>query len=105
MLAHSNRQFVWMSLAQVHGLPGMPDWADWFYRQLEAHKAIMPLLGIGCDPVLVKGHKPQFLSWLSEGVSNGVLPFPVAPGPVDWPRTALNEILGYKHDHVTQATH
>lgn len=104
VLAHSSPQFVWMSLAQIHGLPGVPEWADWFYRQLEVHKAITRLLGIGCDPVLVKGGKAKFLSWLSKGVSNGVLPFPVATGPVDWPRTALNEILGYKHDGVTQAT-
>lgn len=104
VLAHSNPQFVWMSLAQVHGLPGMPEWADWFHRQLESHNTIMPLLGIGCDPVLVKGDKAKFLSWLSKGVSNGDLPFPVATGPVDWPRTALKEIFQYSRFDVPAET-
>jgi hypothetical protein len=104
VLAHSSPQFVWMSLAQIHGLPGMPDWADWFYRQLEGHKAIVPLLGIGCDPVLVKGDKAKFLSWLSKGVSNGVLPFPVATGPVNWPCTALREIFQYSRIDVSTET-
>jgi len=104
VLAHSSPQFVWMSLAQVHGLPGMPDWADWFYRQLEAHKAIMPLLAIGCDPVLVKGDKAKLLSWLSKGVSNGVLPFPVATGPVAWPCTTLREIFQYSRFDVSTET-
>jgi hypothetical protein len=48
------------SLAQIHGLPGIPEWADWFCRQLEVHKAIVPLLGIGCDPALVKGTKSSY---------------------------------------------
>jgi hypothetical protein len=105
ILAHSRPEFVWTSIAQIYGLPGMPEWAGWFYRQLEKHKAIMPLLGIGCDPVMVKGDKAKFLSWLSKGVSNGVLPFPVATGPVAWPCTALEEILGYRHDDANQSTH
>src|ERR1700730_7058096 len=82
-----------MSLAQIHGLPGIPEWADWFYRQLEADKAFVPLLGIGCDPVLIKGHKSKFLSWLCQGVSDGTLPFPQATGRVEWPRIGLREIF------------
>src|ERR1700758_2890771 len=35
LLADSCPQFVWSSLAHIHGLPGVPQWADWFYRQLE----------------------------------------------------------------------
>ena len=45
----------------LHGIPGIPDWADWFAGELETHRAIMPALGIGCAPVLVKGEKEQFL--------------------------------------------
>ena len=29
LLASSGNQFVWASLAHIHGIPGMPDWADW----------------------------------------------------------------------------
>src|SRR5438270_5327038 len=68
ILAHSDAAFMWMSLAQIHGLPGTPDWAEWFYGQLEKHKAIVPLLGIGCHPVVLKGEKKQFLRWLGHGV-------------------------------------
>ena len=31
---------------------------------------MMPALGIGCEPVIVKGQKEQFLDWLSWGVES-----------------------------------
>ncbi len=95
LLAHSSPRFVWSSLAQIHGLPGIPEWAEWFHRQLETHKAIVPLLGVGCTPALIKGNKEQFLSWLSHGVRSGSLAFPVKTGPVPWPRVAMAEIFGH----------
>jgi hypothetical protein len=95
ILAHSRPEFVWTSIAQIYGLPGMPEWADWFYRQLEKHKAIIPLLGIGCDPVMAKGDKKQFLQWLGNGVQRGILPFPPNAGRVEWPRVSLAGIFSY----------
>jgi hypothetical protein len=71
----------------------MPEWADWFYRQLEKHKAIIPLLGIGCNPVMAKGDKKQFLKWLGDGVQRGVLPFPGKSGRIEWPRVGLTELF------------
>jgi hypothetical protein len=94
ILAASSSQFIWTSLAQMYGLPGMPEWADWFCRQLEKHRAIVPLLGIGCNPVLVKGNKKQFLDWLSRGVRSGALEFPRTTGRIEWPSLGLAEILG-----------
>jgi hypothetical protein len=41
---------------------GFPEWSDWFQSELARRKAIVPLLGIGCDPVRVRGNKQQFLS-------------------------------------------
>ena len=73
LLANSKPLFVWSSLAHIHGLPGVPGWADWFYRQLESQKALMLLLSVGCHPVLIKGNKEQFLSWLGKGVRSGQL--------------------------------
>jgi hypothetical protein len=93
ILAHSGSAFLWMSLAQIHGLPGTPEWADWFRGQLERHSAIIPLLGIGCDPVLIKGDKHQFLSWLGRGVQSGVLPFPPNTGRIDWPNVGLTDVF------------
>jgi hypothetical protein len=95
LLADSSPEFVWASLAQIHGLPGIPKWAPWFYEQLERHGAIQPILGIGCDPVLIKGDKEQFLSWLGNGVQNGVLTIPSESGSVHWPRTNLSRVFQY----------
>lgn len=93
LLAGNSPSFVWTSLAQLHGLPGVPDWAEWFVEQLEDHQAIVPLLGLGCSPVLVKGSKQQFLSWLARGVKTGQLGFPERAGPVHWLGLSLDQIL------------
>src|SRR5208337_1344296 len=73
LLASSENGFIWASLAHIHGIPGMPHWADWFAGELDTHKAIIRALGIGCAPVLVKGEKELFLSWLSWGVESGAI--------------------------------
>ncbi|MBZ5505119.1 MAG: hypothetical protein LAO78_06510 [Acidobacteriia bacterium] len=93
LLAGNSPSFIWTSLAQLHGLPGIPDWSDWFVEQLENHQAIIPLLGLGCSPVLVKGDKQQFLSWLARGVKSSVLNFPEQTGPTHWPRLRLDQIM------------
>jgi len=93
LLAHSEPSFVWASLAHIHGLPGIPEWAGWFHRQLSRYDSLVPLLGIGCQPVLVKGNREQFLSWLSEGVRTGQLPFPQQSGPIQWPRINLGQLF------------
>jgi hypothetical protein len=54
---------------------------------------LVPLLGIGCGPVLVKGNRQQFLGWLSEGVRAGDLPFPHQAGPIRWPSIVLGAAL------------
>lgn len=93
ILASGSPEFVWTSLAHIHGLPGIAEWAEWFHQRLSVYQAIIPLLGIGCHPVLIKGKKEQFLPWLSEGIECGALPFPVTTGPVEWPKLALNQLL------------
>ncbi|MGB6804255.1 MAG: hypothetical protein WBE31_18475, partial [Candidatus Sulfotelmatobacter sp.] len=47
LLASAETRFIWASLAHIHGIPGMPDWADWFAGELDTHKAIIRALGIG----------------------------------------------------------
>lgn len=93
LLAHSDPGFVWASLAQIHGLPGVPEWAGWFHRQLDRHNSVVPLLGIGCQPVLVKGNREQFLSWLSDGIRAGQLLFPRQCGPIQWPGITLRQLF------------
>ena len=72
---------------------GMPDWGDWFARELETHKAIIRALGIGCAPVVVKGEKEQFLSWLSWGVENGAISLPAETGAIRWPSFGLEDMF------------
>jgi hypothetical protein len=72
--------------------------------QAERHKAIAPLLGIGSDPVVVKGSKEQFLSWLSLGVRSGKLPFPAETGPVEWPPISLSNILARESASIVSGT-
>jgi hypothetical protein len=93
LLASSEKEFIWASIAHIHGIPGIPDWADWFASELETHRAIIPALGIGCAPVLVKGGKEQFLSWLRWGVESGAVGLPPETGPIRWPILSLHDVF------------
>jgi hypothetical protein len=53
----------------------------------------MPVVGIGCEPVIVKGQKEQFLDWLSWGVESGAVNLPAETGTVRWPGLSLEVIL------------
>lgn len=93
LLAGSGKRFVWSSIAHLYGIPGAPEWADWFREELTAHRALIPALGIGCDPVIIKGTKEEFLDWLSWGVESGAVRFPEATGPVCWPTVSLKHLF------------
>ena len=93
LLAGSDTQFVWASIAQIYGLPGVPEWADWFTEELKMHHAVMDALGIGCDPVIVKGTKLEFLDWLSWGVESEAIRIPQGQGPIRWPALSLDHIF------------
>ena len=93
LLAGSEKQFVWASVADTYGIPGIPKWADWFRDELQTHRAIELLLGIGCSPVVIKGTKEQLLDWLSWGVESGAVRFPEGAGPVRWPPLDLGRIF------------
>jgi hypothetical protein len=93
LLAGSDEQFVWTSIAHIYGIPGIPEWADWFAHELDTHHAIIQALGIGCNPVIVKGEKEQFLDWLSWGVESGAIPFPTMTGSIRWPGVSLRDIF------------
>lgn len=93
ILFHDAPQFVWASLAHVHGLPGMPDWAGWIVNELKRLKAVRPLLGIGCNPVLVKGPKGLFMNCISRGVRDGRLQFPESNGAIQWNPLSLSQLL------------
>jgi hypothetical protein len=93
MLAGSDCRFVWSSIAHTYGIPGIPEWAEWFADELNTHHALIQALGIGCDPVIVKGEKEQFLDWLSWGVESEAIRFPTQTGSIHWPGVNLRDIL------------
>lgn len=93
LLAGSDSGFVWASIAHIYGIPGIPGWADWFREELKTHHATSQLVGIGCDPVMVKGTKEQFLDWLSWGVESEAIRFPVVPGSIHWPGLGLEDMF------------
>jgi hypothetical protein len=51
------------------------------------------MLGLGCNPVLVKGNKEQFLSWLGDGLWGGDIRFPTYSGSIHWPSLELKQIV------------
>jgi len=93
LLAGSDQRFVWASIAHIYGIPGIPEWAGWFAGELDNHRALIHALGIGCDPVIVKGEKEQFLDWLSWGVESGAIQFSAETGSIRWPSVDLQNIL------------
>ena len=93
LLAGSDKRFVWASIAHIFGIPGVPEWADWFADELDTHHALMHAFGIGCDPVIVKGEKEQFLDWLSWGVESGAVRFPIQTGSIRWPTLSFEDVF------------
>jgi hypothetical protein len=93
LLGASDEQFVWASIAHIYGIPGVPEWADWFADELNAHRAIGRVLGVGCEPVVVKGEKEQFLDWLNWGIESDAISLPAQTGPIRWPNVSLKDIF------------
>lgn len=84
ILYDNDPTFVLYRVALRFGLPVVPQWASWFMRELERRKAIEPLLGLECSPVLVKGNKARFLGWIGKALKQGAIPMPEVNGPVLW---------------------
>ncbi len=84
VLCNDDPLFVLFRVAARYGLPALPEWAQWFMEQLERRKAVQPLLGLGCSPVLVKGTKHTFLGWIGRGLKEGSIRFPSQNESVSW---------------------
>lgn len=83
--------FVLYRVAYRFGLPVVPTWAGWFMQELKARKAIRPLLGLGCSPIVVNGNKGAFLKWIGKALKEGSIRIPEENGSITWklPRTFL----------------
>jgi hypothetical protein len=93
ILFDNSPHFAWATLTHVHGLPGTGEWADWMVGELNRLKAVQPLVGIGCNPVLVKGPKGLFMNCISRGLRAGELQFPDSNGAIRWNRVSLSRLL------------
>lgn len=86
ILCDDDPVFLLYRISERFGLPVVSDWADWFTAELRKRKAITPLLGIGCSPILINGSKGRFLNWISRGLRGKAISFPESNGPILWPR-------------------
>jgi hypothetical protein len=84
VLCDGEPTFVLYRVGRRFGLPVVPEWAPWFMRELGRRKAIQPLLGLGCSPVLVKGNKETFLGWIGKALKAGSIQMPKENGAISW---------------------
>jgi hypothetical protein len=93
VLCDDDPVFVLYRIAQRYGLPALPEWAQWFKRELNQRKSIVPLQGLGCSPVLVKGNKQTFLKWIGRALRERLIRIPEQSGPISWkwPTTFLEQ--------------
>jgi hypothetical protein len=91
ILCDDDPVFVLYRVASRYGLPVAPEWAPWFMRELNQRKAIRPLIGLGCSPVLVSGTKGTFLKCIGKALREGLIHIPKANGSITWrlPRNFL----------------
>lgn len=92
ILCADDPSFVLYRIAQRYGLPVVPEWADWFMQELQKRKAITPLAGLGCSPVIVKGTGNAFLHWVGKAVKRGAIQVSNAGGPTMSP--SLTSVFG-----------
>lgn len=104
VLADSNPDFVWSAVAKIHGLPGTPQWAAWFYDQLVCRNCIVPLLSIGCAPIQINAHRKEILSWLGDGMRSGALTLPDENRAIRWPQFDLKSLFHSPNEDAVPAT-
>jgi len=76
--------FMLFRIGARFGLPVLPEWSDWFGRELERHDSVEPLVGLGCRPVLVNGTKKRFLGWIGHALKRGVIQIPRHDAATSW---------------------
>ena len=76
VLCGDDSAFILYRIGTRFGLPVLPEWSEWFGSELERHRAIEPLIGLGCRPMLVKGTKKRFLGWIGHALKRGVITIP-----------------------------
>jgi hypothetical protein len=76
VLCTSEQAFLLSRLADRFGLPALPEWSGWFAEELERRRAIQPIIGFGCEPVLVTANKKRLLGWIGAGLKRRRITIP-----------------------------
>ena len=84
VLCGNTPSFILYRLAVRFGLPALPDWSEWFQKELMRRRAIQPLIGLGCEPVLVRGTKKRFLAWIGQGLKRRQIEIPEGLETPSW---------------------
>jgi hypothetical protein len=84
VLCGATPELVLYRLGVRFGLPALPDWSAWFQAELLRKKAIQPLIGLGCEPIVAIGTKRRFLGWLGWGLKTGQISIPEGVTVPQW---------------------
>jgi hypothetical protein len=72
-------EFLVYRLGVRFGIPLLPCWSNWIRAELTRQNRVHPLLGLGCNPVLVAASKQELLDLIAGAVRRGVLSIPDKP--------------------------
>jgi len=73
ILCDDDTRFTLYRLGVRFGLPVLPEWSEWVVAELQRRRALTPMIGLGCRPVLVNATKMSLLKLLSAGLTRGRL--------------------------------
>jgi hypothetical protein len=78
IVKNNSPDLILRAVANLHGLPLLSDWSEWFRDRLHKAGRVRPLSGLNCAPVAVRGTKSEFLEWIGAGLKNGQIQIPSA---------------------------
>ena len=73
----NSSDLILRAVANLHGLPLLSDWGEWFCARLQKAGRIRQLSGLNCAPVTIEGTKNEFLEWIGAGLKNGQIQIPL----------------------------
>ena len=84
ILCDNDTRFILYRLGVRFGLPVLPEWSEWVVAELHRRRALTPLIGLGCCPVLVSATKASLLNLMSTGLRRGRLAISDSASTVQW---------------------
>jgi len=75
------------------GLPADPRWNGWLLDWLKCENKLLPVQGIGCEPVAIAATRDELFQAVAKGLQEGALCFPKENGPILWPTFRMLDAL------------